>query len=67
MPRVNFDVTEETMTALNKLLPHGTKKLVFCQLIDDLIEAAAHDSSIVGKILNNQINFVRDNYDWPDS
>ena len=36
-PRLSIEIPQETSLKLRKLMPHGMQKIVFNQIIDDLI------------------------------
>lgn len=48
-PRLSIEITEESRNKLQKLLPHGTQKLVFQLIVDDLISLMEKHGS--GKII----------------
>lgn len=54
-PRLNVDITGEQEQALRRLMPHGTKRIVFGLIIDDLISALEKDERVLGAFMAREI------------
>jgi hypothetical protein len=48
-PRLSIEITKESYDKLQELLPHGTKKIVFNLIVEDLISIMQKHGS--GKII----------------
>lgn len=54
--KINVEITDEQSEALNRLLPHGTRKPIFGVLVDDLIEMMEkHGTIILGALLHRAL------------
>jgi len=56
-PRLSIEISEEQQQKLKLLLPHGTKKIVFSLIIDDLIEVMDELGSgkVIGAFINRDV------------
>ena len=56
-PRLNVDISEDSYYKLRKLLPHGTRKLVFNILVEDLIFLMERHGSgpVIGAIIDGKV------------
>jgi hypothetical protein len=57
-PRLSIEIPEDKHQRLKTLLPHGTKKIVFNLIIDDLIEMMEKLGAgrVVGAFINRDIS-----------
>ena len=56
-PRLSIEISSETKAKISKLMPHGTQKLVFQLIIDDLLDLMElHGSGmVIGAFINRDI------------
>ena len=55
--RLSIEITREQQLKMQKLFPHGTKKLVFNLIIDDFIQLMEKHGAgkVLGAFINRQI------------
>lgn len=56
-PRLSIELTPEQSEKLKKLFPHGTKKIVFGLVVDDLIDIFEKHGAgkVIGAFIHRQI------------
>ena len=57
VPRLSIELTYDQSIKLKKLFPHGTKKIVFGFIVDDLIKIleAKGAGKVIGAYIHRQI------------
>ena len=59
-PRLSIELTFEQSQKLKKLFPHGTKKIVFGLIVDDLINILEKHGAgkVIGAFIHRQITLA---------
>lgn len=59
-PRLSIEISEKQFLALQQLIPHGLRKVIFNYIIDDLIELLnTNPKLIIGAILTRDLKLNR--------
>ena len=59
-PRLSIELTQEQADKLKSLFPHGTKKIVFGLIVDDLLDIlSTHGAGkVIGAFIHRQITLA---------